>query len=130
VQGSENKPKEESKVIPKPKYKGKTQDYWPKLVEDFKQEGKMFMYINLAGTTAREINDMTLEIEFPKGMSKVAKDFLSRPDTRQSLKETVHLACGKEMQIHFAEEPQESFDNDFNEFEKYIGDNDIPFNII
>ena len=130
VQDTENQPKKESKVIPKPKYKGKTQDYWPKLVEDFKQEGKMFMYINLAGTTAREVNDMTLEIDFPSGMSKVAKDFLSRPDTKQNLKETVHLACGKEMQIKFVEEKQDDSDSNFNEFEKFIGDNDIPFNII
>ncbi len=130
IQGTEKEPKEESKVIPKPKYKGKTQDYWPKLVEDFKQEGKMFMYINLAGTTAREVNDMTLEIDFPSGMSKVAKDFLSRPDTKQNLKETVHLACGKEMQIKFVEEKQDDSDSNFNEFEKFIGDNDIPFNII
>ena len=130
IQGTEKESKEESKVIPKPKYKGKTQDYWPKLVEDFKQEGKMFMYINLAGTTAREVNDMTLEIDFPSGMSKVAKDFLSRPDTKQNLKETVHLACGKEMQIKFVEEKQDDSDSNFNEFEKFIGDNDIPFNII
>ena len=112
------------------KYKGKTQDYWPKLVNDFKQEGKMFMYINLAGSIAREINDMTLEIDFPNGMSKVAKDFLSRPDTKQELKETVHLACGKEMQIKFVEEKHDDYDSNFNEFEKFIGDNDIPFNII
>ena len=131
VPNTENTQKEESKVVPKPKYKGKTQDYWPKLVDDFKQEGKMFMYINLAGSVAREVNDMTLEIDFPNGMSKVAKDFLSRPDTKQNLKETVHLACGKEMQIKFVDEKPESTENkNFNEFEKFVGENDIPFNII
>ena len=50
---SEEKPK----VVQKPKYEGKTQDYWPKIVEDFKEDGKMFMYINLAGTVAKEINE-------------------------------------------------------------------------
>ena len=130
IQNSEKASKEESKVIPKPKYEGKTQDYWPKLVNDFKQEGKMFMYINLAGSIAREINDMTLEIDFPNGMSKVAKDFLSRPDTKQELKEIVHLACGKEMQIKYVDEKKENTNSEFNEFEKFIGDNDIPFNII
>ena len=130
IQNNEKASNEESKVIPKPKYKGKTQDYWPKLVNDFKQEGKMFMYINLAGSIAREINDMTLEIDFPNGMSKVAKDFLSRPDTKQELKEIVHLACGKEMQIKYVDEKKENTNNEFNEFEKLIGDNDIPFNII
>ena len=62
----ENKPETEEKIkVPrKPKYEGKTQDYWPKLVNDFKEEGKMFMYINLANTVAKEINDMTVAIEF------------------------------------------------------------------
>ena len=127
-QNAENT-EQNSKVDLKPKYQGKTQDYWPKLVEDFKANGKMFMYINLAGTVAREVNDMTLEIEFPNGMNKVAKEFLSRPDTKQNLKNTIHLACGKEMQIKFVDNKQVT-QNQENEFEKFIGNNDIPFNII
>ena len=87
------------------------------------------MYINLKGTVAREINDMTIEIEFPNGMNKVAKDFLSRPDTKQNLKEFVHLACGKEMQIKFADNKENRKINE-NEFEQFIENNDIPFNII
>ena len=113
----------------KPKYQGKTQDYWPKLVENFKTEGKMVMYMNLAGTEAREINDMTIEIEFPKGMNNMAKEFLSRPDTKQNLKDTIHLACGKEMQIKF-NDSQKELTGQENEFEKFIETNDLPFNII
>ena len=114
---------------PKPKYKGKAQDYWPKLVDDFKQNGKMLMYINLAGTKAYEVNDMQLEIDFPNGMSKVAKEFLSRPDTKQDLRETIHLAVGKEMQIKYVDE-NSTKENEQNEFEKFIGNNELPFNII
>ncbi len=114
----------------KPKYQGKTQDYWQKLVENFKTNGKMFMYINLAGTRAREINDMTLEIEFPNGMNEVAKEFLSRPDTKQNLRETIHLACGKEMQIKYKDDLKENKGNNSNEFEKFIENNELPFNII
>ncbi len=113
----------------KPKYQGKTQDYWPKIVEDYKTSGKMFMYMNLAGTVAREINDMTLEVEFPKGMNEVAKDFLARPDIKQNLRETIHLACGKEMQIKFVDTKEISKTNS-NEFEQFIERNNIPFNII
>ena len=121
----------ENKIIspPKPKYKGKAQDYWPKLVDDLKQNGKMLMYINLAGTKAYEVNDMQLEIDFPNGMSKVAKEFLSRPDTKQNLRETIHLAVGKEMQIKYVDE-NVAKENEQNEFEKFIGNNDLPFNII
>ena len=127
-QESNVKLEEKKEVNHRPKYQGKTQDYWPKLVEDFKANGKMLMYINLAGTVAREINDMTLEIEFPKGMSKVAKEFLTRPDTRQELKNTIHLACGKEMQIKFADDARKKEDE--NEFEKFIEDNQLPFHVI
>ena len=122
---SEDKPK----VAQKPKYEGKTQDYWPKLVNNFKEEGKMFMYINLAGTVAKEINDMTVAIEFPNGMSKVAKEFLERPENRMNLQKTITMASGKEMQIKFVDtKPQ---DDEFtNVFENFASHTDVPFNII
>ena len=126
-----NKEKKELKnnVDLKPKYKGKTQDYWPKIVDDFRKQGKMFMYMNLEGTVARELNDMTLEIEFPKGFNETAKKYLSMPDVKQDLKDTIHLACGKEMQIKFVDTKQE-IQSEENEFERFIGNNDLPFNII
>ena len=112
------------------KIEGKLQDYWPKLVDDFKAQGKMFMYINLAGSIAKEINDMTLAIEFPKGINKVAKDFLERADNRKILKDTVHLACGKEMQIKYIDTynyEQKMADNEFQSFAKKVN---LPFNVI
>ena len=117
------------KVKLEPKYKGKTQDYWPKLVNDFKTNGKMVMYMNLAGTVAREVNDMTIEIEFPNGMNNANKTFLNRPDITQNLREIIHLACGKEMQIKFVDRPKEE-ENSFNEFEKVMKNSDITVNII
>lgn len=112
------------------KIEGKLQDYWPKLVNDFKEQGKMFMYINLAGSVAKEINDMTLAIEFPKGINPVAKEFLERADNRQILKDTVHLASGKEMQIKYIDTYKEKKENFENEFESFINNVDLPFNII
>lgn len=122
---SEEKPK----AIQKPKYEGKTQDYWPKIIDNFKEEGKMFMYINLAGTVAKEINDMTVAIEFPNGMSEVAKDFLERPENRINLQKTISIASGKEMQIKFVDcKPVE--DNLSTGFESFANNIDVPFNII
>ena len=120
---------ETQKAIQKPKYEGKTQDYWPKLVDSFKDEGKMFMYINLAGTVAKEINDMTVAIEFPNGMSEVAKDFLERPENRLNLQKTITMAAGKEMQIKYVDcKPAE---DDFNKgFEGFASNMDVPFNVI
>ena len=121
--------KENKPIVAKPKFTGKTQDYWPKLIDDFKKNGKMVMYMNLKGTIAHEINDMTIEIEFPQGLNSMTKEFLARPDIKQDLRENIHLACGKEMQIKIAED-YENKQKQKNEFEKFIGNNDIPFNII
>ena len=126
VQGNSE---ENSKAIQKPKYEGKTQDYWPKLVENFKEEGKMFMYINLAGTVAKEINDMTVAIEFPNGMTEVAKEFLERPENKMNLQKTITMAAGKDMQVKFIDcKPQE--DEFSNGFESFASHSDIPFNVI
>lgn len=125
----QNNSEENSKAIQKPKYEGKTQDYWPKLVENFKEEGKMFMYINLAGTVAKEINDMTVAIEFPNGMTEVAKEFLERPENKMNLQKTITMAAGKDMQVKFIDcKPQE--DEFSNGFESFASHSDIPFNVI
>ena len=130
---SANEPKvteEKPKVPRKPKYEGKTQDYWPKLVNDFKEEGKMFMYINLAGTVAKEINDMTVVIEFPNGMNSAAKEFLERPENKMNLKNIIHQASGKDMQIKFVDTKPDA-NEDFSEgFENFAKNSDVPFNII
>ena len=122
----------EEKIVnpPKPKYEGKTQDYWPQLVNDFKENGKMFMYINLAGTVAKEINDMTVVIEFPNGMNSAAKEFLERPDNKMQLKKTIQIACGKEMQIKFIDTQPKNEDTDLGRFESFANNSDIPFNVI
>ena len=112
------------------KIEGKLQDYWPKLVNDFKEQGKMFMYINLEGSVAREINDMTLAIEFPKGINSVAKEFLERADNRQILKDTVHLASGKEMQIKYIDTYKNEKEQNGSEFQSFAKEVDLPFNII
>ena len=133
IKPTENASNVESNIaqMAKPKYQGKTQDYWPKIVDDYKKSGKMFMYMNLKGTVAKEINDMTLEVEFPKGMNEVAKDFLARPDIKQNLRETIHLASGKEMQIKFVDTNDvKRASSNANEFEQFIENNNIPFNII
>ena len=112
------------------KIEGKLQDYWPKLVNDFKEQGKMFMYINLEGSVAREINDMTLAIEFPKGINPVAKEFLERADNRQILKDTVHLASGREMQIKYIDTYKNEKEQNGSEFQSFAKKVDLPFNII
>ena len=113
-----------------PKYQGKTQDYWPNLVEDLKKNGKMFMHMLLEGTVAKEINDMTIAIEFPNGMNEVTKGFLENPINKQELKNMIHIASGKEMQIKFVDCKPKQTTNNANVFATFAQNMDIPFNMV
>ena len=124
------KQKEEKKVPPMPKYEGKVQDYWPKLVEEFKNKGQMLMNMNLQGTVAKEINDMTIVIEFPNGLNPMAKNMLESPSNKQNLKNVIHMACGKEMQIKFVDTKPQNNDFDANSFENFASKSKISFNVI
>lgn len=113
-----------------PKYQGKTQDYWPNVVEDLKKSGKRFMHMVLDGTVAKEINDMTIVIEFPNGMNDLVKSFVENPINKQEIKNIIHIASGKEMQIKFVDcKPRQNINNE-NVFATFIKDMDLPFNMI
>lgn len=120
---------EEKEKPPIPKFEGKVQDYWPKLVEQFKTEGKRVMYMNLQGTVAKEINDMTIGIEFPNGLNAMAKTMLESPENKMNLKNMIHLAVGKEMQVKFIDAKPTVYET-VGEFESFAKSFDVPFNII
>ena len=122
--------KEEKKTPPKPKYEGKVQDYWPKLVEDFKEQGKRVMYMNLQGTIAKEINDMNIVIEFPNGLNQMAKSMLESPENKQNLKNMIHIASGKEMQIKFVDTKPQNDELPANSFENFANKMNLSVNII
>ena len=59
-------------------------------------------------TVAREINDKTIGIEFPKGLTAFGKTVLEKQDNLQELTNLVSTACGRDMQIKYIEpEPEE-----------------------
>ena len=57
------------------------------------------LYTNLINTTAKEINDMTLGIEFPNGLTAFGKTVLEKPENMQALVKLVSMQAGKEMRI-------------------------------
>ncbi len=72
---------------------------WPAIVNEFKANGKIMLYTNLLNTNAKEINDMTVGIEFPNGLTSFGKTVLEKPENIQELTKVVSLALGKEMRI-------------------------------
>ena len=59
-------------------YSGKIEESWPKIVNDLKQNGKIVLYTNLINTRAKEINDMTVGIEFPNGLTSFGRTVLEK----------------------------------------------------
>ncbi len=131
--------KEEKKTTTTPKapkqktssYSGNVKEYWPQILQDLKQNGKIVLYTNLLNTQAREINDMTVGIEFPNGLTSFGKTVLEKQENIKELTNLVSMASGKPMNIKYITNVGNV--NQVSE-EKNIGDlakeSDIPFNVI
>ena len=105
---------------------------WPKIVNDLKQNGKIVLYTNLVNTRAEEINDMTVGIKFPNGLSAFGKTVLEKQENIKEISTLVSIACGKEMQIKYIPEAQNQVvqSNPEDDIQKLAKDSDIPFNIV
>lgn len=105
---------------------------WPKIVNDLKQSGKIVLYTNLVNTKAEEINDMTVGIKFPKGLSAFGKTVLEKQENLKEISDLVSIACGKEMQIKYISDLQNQVvkHNPEDDLRKLANDSDIPFNMI
>ena len=89
----------------------KPAQYWQDIVSNFKNNGKIMLYTNLIDTNAIEINDMTVGIEFPKGITAFGKSVLEKPENKMEISKQVSVACGKEMQIKYIDTKQKSSGN-------------------
>ena len=113
------------------KFSSKSEEYWPQIVTDLKQSGKIVLYTNLMDTKATEINDMTVGIEFPNGMTSFGKTVLEKPENIREISNLVSIACGKEMQIKYINGNNQvhKLTNE-EDLKNLANQSDIPFNII
>ena len=125
VENLNKKPLKASVKIPL----GKTQEYWPQVVNDLKKNGKVMLFTNLMNTTAREINDQTIGIQFPKGLTPFGKTVLEKQDSIKEISDLVSQACGKEMHIKYIEPDQEVIITNEEEISNFANGNGIPFSI-
>lgn len=118
-----NKPKQYSNDLSKS---------WPTIVNDLKQNGKIVLYTNLMNTSAEEINDMTVGIKFPNGLSSFGKTVLEKQENIKEISTLVSMACGKEMQIKYISENQNQavVHRPEDDIQKLANQSDIPFNVI
>ena len=104
---------------------------WPNILNDFKNNGKIMLYTNLLNTTAVEINDMTIGIEFPNGMTPFGKTILERAENKNELIKQVSMVSGKEMNVKYIDLKVASANMQKEEnAESIMSGLDIPFNVI
>ena len=110
----------------------KPAQYWHQVVNNFKQSGRIMLYTNLLNTNAVEIDDMTVGIEFPKGITPFGKTVLEKPENKIEISNQVSIACGKTMQIKYIDtKPQDSGEeSEESELSNFANKFDIPFDII
>ena len=112
-------------------YPTKTEEYWPQIVNELKQNGKIVLYTNLIGTKATQINDMTVGIEFPNGMTPFGKAVLEKQENIKELTNLISIASGKPMQIKYISNSEKMHKiTEEDNLKKLANQSDIPFNII
>ena len=112
-------------------FSNKVEEYWPQIITDLKQSGKIVLYTNLINTRAVELNDMTVGIQFPNGLTSFGKTVLEKQENIREISKLVSIACGKEMQIKYISEMQpvvqKTQEEDLQNLAEQSG---IPFQVI
>ena len=135
------KVKSEPKIanIPKPKVEKVTDmqieklDFWPKIIQNLKEQRKMMLVSNLLNTVATMLNDMTVGIVFQNGLTPFVKSIIEKPENFQELTKLISIECGRQMTIKLLDCQDEILKKKAKEThpeEKVIKELDIPINII
>ena len=129
-QNNVNQVKKEAKLVSSAK-QGPISQEWPNILNDFKNNGKIMLYTNLLNTSAVEINDMTVGIEFPNGMTAFGKTVLEKSENKNELIKQISMVSGKEMNIRYIDLKAVSQSAQKEDtVESMMSGLDIPFNVI
>ena len=103
-----------------------------KAITNLKQNGIIVLYTNLMNTTAEQINDSTVGIKFPKGITAFGKTVLDKQENIKEISNLVSMACGKNMQIKYISDVQSQVTqhNPEDDRLKLANESDIPVNVI
>ena len=119
-----------SKKMETSAYSNKVEEYWPQIVRDLKQNGKIVLYTNLMNTKAKEINDMTIGIEFPSGLTSFGKTVLEKQENIKEITNLVSMASGKPMNIKYITNVGNIEERKEPNIKSIANELDIPFNVI
>ena len=108
---------------------------WKDILGNLRQAGKIMIYSNLLKAKAVELNDMTIGISFPDGITAFGKSILEKPENVQELNRVFSMEYGKDMKVRILDSvdsiPKKDEKNDNSSaIENMANDLDIPINII
>ena len=130
VKNNEKKTSSGPKKMETSTYSNKVEEYWPQIVRDLKQNGKIVLYTNLMNTRAREINDMTVGIEFPNGLTSFGKTVLEKQENIKEITNLVSMASGKPMNIKYITNIGNVAETKEPDIKSIANESDIPFQVI
>lgn len=106
--------------------------YWPEILDNLKQTGKMVLYTNLIGTEAVEANDLITEIIFTKPITSFAKTVLEKQENIRELTTLASIACGREVNIKYVTQSANEVKTKdrVQDLQELANGADIPFNIV
>ena len=130
LQKKDNNTTGEPKKMETSTYSHKVEEYWPQIVKDLKQNGKIVLYTNLMNTRAREINDMTVGIEFPNGLTSFGKTVLEKQENIKEITNLVSMASGKPMNIKYITNVGNVRETKEPNIKSIANESDIPFHVI
>jgi len=102
---------------------------WPKIIDNIKQEGRISLSSILMTSSANEINDMTVGINFENGLTPFRKDILEKPENMSEIVKQVSMELGKPMRVVLVDNNEEIVSKTDN-FSDISNGLDIPINII
>jgi len=108
---------------------GPKSEAWSRVMTELKQSGKIMLYTNLINSQAVEINDMTIGIQFPGGLTPFGRTILEKDENRNELRRLVSMEYGKDMLVKIIEK-QEVQQEVRNPVENMVGELDIPVQIM
>ena len=101
---------------------------WGKIVGSLKEGGKVMLYSNLANSNAVELNDMTIGISFPEGLTPFGKSVIGKSENISEITKLVSMEYGKPMQIKLIDNSNAKSED--GTIDSIVKDLDLPLNII
>ena len=81
-------------------------------------------------TRAKEINDMTVGIEFPNGLTSFGRTVLEKQENIKELSNLISMASGKPMNIKYITNEGNIKITEEDNLKNLAKESDIPFNVI